>query len=273
MYRGDGLPAVAGLPFETTFEFELPADAMHSLDVEDNKITWRLEVAAGPGDPPRFHREFPIVVNPPPFVGSQVMSEGSLAIMLDRFAFEPGETLRGSYKLVTAELSRLEGVEVTVGWHTEGKGREARGVEHREVQRAGKGSLGGNGSGKLSAVLPASPPELRRRADQGPLGGQGPRQLLGLGTGHFRGGVHARACRACGRVILRGHNEVRRRSYPPVPAPIRRPSGRPVRSARPGPDRSGWAIQRPEASGPVTAGWLSGERRRQNVVQGDLAER
>ncbi len=85
------------------------------------------------------------------------MSAGSLAIVLDRLAFEPGETLRGSYKLVAAELSRLEEVEITVGWHTAGKGREARGVEHREVQRAGKGSLGGNGSGKFSAVLPASP--------------------------------------------------------------------------------------------------------------------
>jgi hypothetical protein len=64
LYRGDGLPAVAGLPFETTFEFEVPADAMHSLEVDKNKITWMLEVEGGPGDPPRFHREFAIVVNP-----------------------------------------------------------------------------------------------------------------------------------------------------------------------------------------------------------------
>jgi len=65
LYRGDGVPSVAGLPFETTFEFEVPADAMHSLEVENNKITWMLQVEAGPGDPPRFHREFPFVVNPP----------------------------------------------------------------------------------------------------------------------------------------------------------------------------------------------------------------
>jgi hypothetical protein len=58
---------------------------------------------------------------------------------------------------MTAELGRLEEVEVTIGWHTEGKGREARGVEHHEVQRPGKGSLDANGSGKFSAVLPASP--------------------------------------------------------------------------------------------------------------------
>ncbi len=65
LHRGDGLPSVPGLPFETTFTFEVPADAMHSLEVENNKITWLLEVEAGPGDPPRVHREFPIVVNPP----------------------------------------------------------------------------------------------------------------------------------------------------------------------------------------------------------------
>ncbi len=85
------------------------------------------------------------------------MTEGSLAIVLDRLVFEPGETLRGSYKLAAAEVRRLEEVEVTIGWHTGGKGRKARGVEHCEVQRAGEGSLGGNGSGKFSAVLPASP--------------------------------------------------------------------------------------------------------------------
>jgi hypothetical protein len=82
------------------------------------------------------------------------MSEGSLAIVLDRLVFEPGETLRGSYKLVTAELSCLEEVEVTVGWHTQGKGREARGVEHREVRAAGEV---GPADGMFSAVLPASP--------------------------------------------------------------------------------------------------------------------
>ncbi len=85
------------------------------------------------------------------------MSEGSLAIVLERLAYEPGETLRGSYKLVTEELRRLEEVEVSIGWHTEGKGRKACGVEHREVQRAGDDSLDSSGFGNFSAVLPASP--------------------------------------------------------------------------------------------------------------------
>jgi hypothetical protein len=85
------------------------------------------------------------------------MSEGSLSIVLDGVAFEPGETLRGSYQLVSAELGRLEEVEVTIGWHTEGKGLQARGVEHRQVHRAGDDSLDRGGSGTFSAILPASP--------------------------------------------------------------------------------------------------------------------
>jgi hypothetical protein len=71
VYHGDGLPSVAGLPVETTFEFEVPADAMHSLELKNNKISWRLEMEGGPGDPPRFHREFAIVVNPPRSSGAR----------------------------------------------------------------------------------------------------------------------------------------------------------------------------------------------------------
>jgi hypothetical protein len=70
VYHGDGRPAVAGLLFETTFAFEVPAEAMHSLEVENNKITWRLEMEGGPDDPPRFHSEFAIIVNPPSSSGA-----------------------------------------------------------------------------------------------------------------------------------------------------------------------------------------------------------
>ncbi len=85
------------------------------------------------------------------------MSEDSLSVMLDRREFTPGETLRGAYQLARADLNRVEEVEVTIGWHTEGDGLEARAVEHREVHRPGDGSLDRNGSGKFSVILPASP--------------------------------------------------------------------------------------------------------------------
>jgi hypothetical protein len=77
--------------------------------------------------------------------------------VLDRVALEPGDRLRGSYHIAGADLSRLEKVEITVGWHTEGKGSGASGVEHRTVHLPVEGSLERGGSGKISARLPASP--------------------------------------------------------------------------------------------------------------------
>jgi len=85
------------------------------------------------------------------------MGDGSLTITLDRTAFEPGETLCGSYRLLRSAPSRLEEVEIAVGWHTEGKGIAARGVAHREVQRPEDGVLDADGRGTFSTVLPASP--------------------------------------------------------------------------------------------------------------------
>ncbi len=85
------------------------------------------------------------------------MGDGSLTITLDRTAFEPGETLCGSYRLLRSDPSRLEKVEIAVGWHTEGKGIAARGVAYRQVQRPEDGVLDADGRGTFSAVLPASP--------------------------------------------------------------------------------------------------------------------
>ena len=65
LYRVNELPSLAGLPFEATFEFEVPADAMHSLEVPNNRITWQLELEGGPADRPMFRRQFAIVVDPP----------------------------------------------------------------------------------------------------------------------------------------------------------------------------------------------------------------
>jgi len=65
VYHGDGLPSVAGLTFEATFQFQVPADVMHSLDAEHNKVSWLIEVEGSPAGRPAYRREFAIVVNPP----------------------------------------------------------------------------------------------------------------------------------------------------------------------------------------------------------------
>ncbi len=65
MLRDDGLSSFSGVPFEKTVEFEVPADAMHSLEVPNNKITWKLEVEGGRPDWPSFRRQYAVVVHPP----------------------------------------------------------------------------------------------------------------------------------------------------------------------------------------------------------------
>jgi hypothetical protein len=65
VYPGEGIDSGGRPPFETTFEFEVPPGAMHSLQVENNEILWLLEVEVGPADRPTTRRAFAIVVNPP----------------------------------------------------------------------------------------------------------------------------------------------------------------------------------------------------------------
>ena len=46
-------------------QFEVPADAMHSLEVPNNKITWKLEVEGGRPYCQSFRRQYAVVVHPP----------------------------------------------------------------------------------------------------------------------------------------------------------------------------------------------------------------
>jgi len=64
VFRDDGLSSFSGVPFEKTVEFEVPADAMHSLEVPNNKITWKLEVEGGLPYCQSFRRQYAIVVHP-----------------------------------------------------------------------------------------------------------------------------------------------------------------------------------------------------------------
>ena len=123
------------------------------------------------------------------------MSGGSLSIVLDRLVFKPGETLRGSYQLARVETSHLKAVEITIGWHTEGKGTEARGVEHYEAHPAGDSSLDGDGVGssRRPTRLPA---ELRRRPIR-VLWASRSGAAFRAGYPEIREGVRARLCPEC----------------------------------------------------------------------------
>ena len=55
---------VADEPFEKSFEFTIPPDAMHSFDSPHNRIAWRLEVCGEAENRPPFTRSFVLVVKP-----------------------------------------------------------------------------------------------------------------------------------------------------------------------------------------------------------------
>jgi hypothetical protein len=55
-----------------------------------------------------------------------------VTIELERDEYQPGETLRGAVCL-HPDLGTVDGVEVRIGWHTEGKGDEDRAEVHREA--------------------------------------------------------------------------------------------------------------------------------------------
>jgi hypothetical protein len=88
------------------------------------------------------------------------MSLPSIEVLFDedRTQFEPGETLSGQFLVSVEDVRELKAVEISVLWHTEGKGDEDLAVHHFEridVQ---------NGMGadlrrpvKFSTKLPNSP--------------------------------------------------------------------------------------------------------------------
>jgi hypothetical protein len=51
-------------PYQAEFEFEVPADVMHSFAAEHNRIRWSLNVSGEFHAWPGFERPFPIVVHP-----------------------------------------------------------------------------------------------------------------------------------------------------------------------------------------------------------------
>ena len=52
------------LPLETSFNFDVPDDVMHSFESPHNKIQWKLIVRGVPDSWPEYQREFPVIMHP-----------------------------------------------------------------------------------------------------------------------------------------------------------------------------------------------------------------
>lgn len=72
--------------------------------------------------------------------------------------YEPGETLSGEYRLHGLGADEIKAVEVSVLWHTHGKGEEDLAVHHfRRLAAEGEGWFGPSTSGRFRSVLPNAP--------------------------------------------------------------------------------------------------------------------
>ena len=76
--------------------------------------------------------------------------------------YQPGETLSGEYRLDGAPADAIKAVEVSVLWHTNGKGDEDLAVH--DFRRLGPDDGNGSpalGTGRFETVLPNSPLSYR----------------------------------------------------------------------------------------------------------------
>ena len=147
---------------ETECELPIPASAMHSFRANHNQLQWKLVVrsegsrlAAASADISRCRASVPQSTG---VRGGKAMNEPEVLIRLDDNgrAYLPGDCLSGEYRIEGIDEDNLEAVEVSVLWHTEGKGDEDLAVHEFWRKDAGRGALWVRSG--LAARRPILPP-------------------------------------------------------------------------------------------------------------------
>ena len=89
----------------------------------------------------------------------QPVSDPIVLIHFDRGGgtYRPGETLSGEYRIDRVSPDEIKAVEVSVLWHTEGKGDEDLAVHHFDRISPEEGALHAPTFGEFQTVLPNSP--------------------------------------------------------------------------------------------------------------------
>lgn len=147
-----------GLP--ATVEVEAPADAMHTFTATKNEIRWTVRVAGRVFGLP-YHDEFRVTVGPGvpaaapwPRLNDEVAPDARLAaapvgqrpddlvhIALGDSEYRPGDELAGVFVIPDELPADTTSVELSVLWHTSGKGTEDLGVIHYQGWTAADGTL------------------------------------------------------------------------------------------------------------------------------------
>jgi len=92
------------------------------------------------------------------------MTNASITIRLDGNGrvYQPGETLSGAYRVHAISADQIKAVEVSVLWHTNGKGDEDLAVHHFRRLAPGNGDwVEPANTGRFRTVLPQSPLSYR----------------------------------------------------------------------------------------------------------------
>ena len=128
-----------GLPFESRCQIRVPPGAMHSFQAGHNEVNWKLIVKASVAGWPDYERVFQIVVNPGQWhdgrlIGRTAVNDPRINLTLDDTSrvYQPGELLAGSTRVEGVDVEALRAVELSVLWHTEGKGDEDMSVHFFE---------------------------------------------------------------------------------------------------------------------------------------------
>lgn len=88
------------------------------------------------------------------------MNDSSITIHFDGNGrtYQPGESLAGEYRLHGVRADDIKAIELSILWHTRGKGDEDLAVHHfRRVTPDGESWFGPGTVGRFRTVLPNSP--------------------------------------------------------------------------------------------------------------------
>ena len=99
---------------------------MHSFKAEHNEINWTLAVEGDVARWPDYKRAFLRHCPSGQWEHRPMSAEPTVVIRLDGDGpvYRPGETLSGQYWIKPLDASQVKAIEVSVLWHTEGKGDE-----------------------------------------------------------------------------------------------------------------------------------------------------
>jgi hypothetical protein len=88
------------------------------------------------------------------------MNDSSITIHFDGNGrvYQSGETLAGEYRLHGVRADEIKAIELSILWHTHGKGDEDLAVHHfRRIAPDGESWFGPGTAGRFRTVLPNSP--------------------------------------------------------------------------------------------------------------------